>query len=116
MAACGQTPDHPQPETSIAIAEDKDASGQTTLCEVDTWQRIATAAACKPGEKVVFLPKRWGNDQLPVIFAAINCDMRYAVAMTSGAVTCIYAPIKVEEEPQSTTSPDTNSEQSNSIS
>jgi len=46
---------------------------------------------CKVGRKVLFLPQTFGNEQLPVLFAAINCDLRYAVALTNGAVTCIYA-------------------------
>jgi hypothetical protein len=47
---------------------------------------------------VAFLPDRWGNEQLPVIFAAVNCDLRYSVALTEGAVTCIYAPITPDVE------------------
>ncbi len=66
---------------------------QSALCEVSGWQFDVVASACKPGQKVVFLPESWGNEQLPVIFAAVNCDLRYNVAMTKGAVTCIYGPI-----------------------
>lgn len=66
---------------------------QSALCEVSGWQHDVVAGACKPGQKVVFLPGSWGNEQLPVIFAAVNCDLRYSVAMTKGAVTCIYGPI-----------------------
>lgn len=66
---------------------------QSALCEVSGWQYDVVAAACKLGQKVVFLPESWGNEQLPVIFAAVNCDLRYNVAMTKGAVTCIYGPI-----------------------
>lgn len=66
---------------------------QENLCEVKEWMHDAVSSSCEPGQKVVFLPERWGNEQLPVIFAAVNCDLRYAVALTSGAVTCIYGPI-----------------------
>lgn len=69
------------------------AIDQATVCEVDTWRRDAVAAKCTPGQKVVFLPASWGNEQLPVVFAAINCDLHFHVAPTHGAVTCIYQPI-----------------------
>lgn len=69
---------------------------QQQLCEVNGWQRDVVAAACKPGQKVVFLPRSWGNAQLPVIFAAVNCDVRYAIALTEGAVMCVYSPIQPE--------------------
>lgn len=70
------------------------AIDQTNLCEVKAWQHDAVASSCKPGQKVVYLPNSFGNEQLPIIFAAVNCDLRYSVALTTGAVTCIYGPIK----------------------
>lgn len=66
---------------------------QAKLCEVKAWQHDDVASSCKPGQKVVYLPSKWGNEQLPIIFAAVNCDLRYSVALTNGAVTCIYGPI-----------------------
>lgn len=72
---------------------------QDHVCEVSGWQRDVTEAACKPGQKIVFLPGSFGNEQLPVIFSAVNCDLRYSVALTRGAVTCIYKPIKSTETP-----------------
>ena len=72
-----------------------DKIDQKNLCEVKGWQHDITQAACKPGQKIAYLPSKWGNEQLPVIFAAVNCDLRYEVVLTNGAVTCIYAPIKV---------------------
>lgn len=66
---------------------------QKNLCEVSVWQHDAVAAVCKPGQKIVFLPQSFGNEQLPIYFAAVNCDLRYNVALTNGAVTCIYQPI-----------------------
>lgn len=66
---------------------------QANLCSVSDWQHDVVASSCKPGQKVVFLPSSFGNEQLPIIFAAVNCDLRYNVALTRGAVTCIYGPI-----------------------
>jgi hypothetical protein len=87
-----------QPLTGTAI-------DQENLCQVDGWQHDVVANTCKPGQKLVFLPQTFGNAQLPVIFAAVNCDLRYSVALTEGAVTCIYQPItpgkKSESDSQS---------------
>lgn len=68
---------------------------QKNLCEVSEWRADAVAEACKPGQKVVFLPRQFGNEQLPIFFTAVNCDLRYSVAITNGGVTCIYQPIDV---------------------
>ena len=57
-----------------------------------------TAASCRTGQKVVFLPKSFGNEQLPVIFAAVNCDHRFSIALTNGGVSCIYSPLKAEDK------------------
>lgn len=71
------------------------------LCQVKAWQYDDVAAACKVGQKVLFLPESFGNEQLPVVFAAVNCDLRYSVALTTGAVTCIYRPIVPRVSPPS---------------
>lgn len=89
LAACGA---RPAPETAQADAA---APDQGRVCEVGDW-RVASAG-CKPGQKIVFLPQSWGNEQLPVLFAALNCDLRYQVVATRGAVTCIFAPVKPEQ-------------------
>ena len=91
MGCTQQTPS--SATASPAQAAPVSAVDQANLCEVKAWQHDDVAAACKPGQKVVFLPESFGNQQLPVIFAAVNCDLRYAVALTTGAVTCIYGPI-----------------------
>jgi starvation-inducible outer membrane lipoprotein len=71
---------------------------QANLCEVSDWRGDVVASTCRAGQKVVYLPPRWGNAQLPILFAAVNCDLRYTVALTEGAVTCIYAPITIKPE------------------
>lgn len=72
------------------------AIDQENLCEVKGWQKDVTAASCQVGQKVVYLPSSFGNEQLPVIFAAVNCDHRFSIALTKGGVSCIYAPLKPE--------------------
>lgn len=69
---------------------------QANLCEVKEWNRDSVSSSCKPGQKVVFLPPSFGNQQFPVIFAAVNCDLRYTVVLTTGAVTCIYSPTPIK--------------------
>jgi len=66
---------------------------QKQVCEVSSVDLETTNAACTPGQKVAFMPSRFGNEQLPVVFAAVNCDHRYEIAMTKGGVSCIFHPI-----------------------
>jgi len=77
---------------------------QTHICQVSDWQHDSVAGQCKPGQKVAFLPNSWGNEQLPILFAAVNCDLRYGIVSTKGAVTCIYGPIT--PEPAASQKPD----------
>ena len=89
VAACNQQP----PAVVQAAPAKETAIDQANLCETSSWQHDIVARVCKPGQKVAFLPERWGNVQLPIMFAAVNCDLRYGVVHTDGAVTCIYGPI-----------------------
>ena len=75
-----------QPQ-SAAISDAPVGLNQGEYCETN---ELAAPAHCKPGQRVVFLPSRFGNEQLPVLFAAANCDLRYTVVLTNGGVTCIY--------------------------
>jgi hypothetical protein len=78
-----------QPATAAPVP----AINQGEICEVKGWQYDnAVEAACKPGQKILYVPASFGNEQLPVLFAAVNCDMRYAIALTKGGVACIYEP------------------------
>jgi len=89
LAGCNAQP----PRTRSAQAPAPVAGAmpdQQHLCEVHDWQRDVTTATCTAGQKIVFLPDRFGNEQLPILFAAVNCDLRYAVALTNGGVACIY--------------------------
>ena len=70
---------------------------QKILCEVDGWNKVTTAASCQVGQKVVYLPSSFGNEQLPVIFAAVNCDHRFSIALTKGGVSCIYSPLNPDK-------------------
>ncbi len=80
--------------TVVAAASSDKSIDQSKVCQTNSWQ---VASDCKVGQKIAFLPESWGNEQLPVMFAAVNCDLRYSVAMTKGAVVCIFNPIKPDE-------------------
>jgi hypothetical protein len=80
LALLGCSQQHPAAPDSPALA-------QAELC-VTTEVRVESG--CNPGQRVVFMPERFGNEQLPVMFASMNCDLRYAVAMTNGGVTCVF--------------------------
>jgi len=92
LVGVGCTP-APPAETSAgeAIAP---GINQGILCTVDNLFPVG----CERGQKILFMPPRFGNEQLPVIFAAGNCDMRYSIALTNGAVACIYAPLGEDDE------------------
>lgn len=114
LAGCGGSAPPPAPAPALQPASPLQLPGQDSakleqrrLCEVSGWRRDVVAKACKTGEKIVFLPESFGNEQLPVIFAAVNCDLRYQVALTRGAVTCIYSPIDAPAEQQVEASPGT---------
>jgi hypothetical protein len=62
---------------------------QTNICEVKDLN--SPPSLCARGQKVAFLPNRWGNEQYPIVFAAMYCDLRYSVALTNGGVACIYS-------------------------
>jgi hypothetical protein len=72
---------------------------QQNLCQVRDWQIDNVAKSCKSGQRVVFLPRSWGNEQLPILFVAGNCDHRYSIALTNGGVSCIYKPVVSVSEP-----------------
>ena len=73
-----QLPEHQVPEIK-----------QEDLCIVESMENVQ----CQDGQKVLFLPSSWGNEQLPVGFAAFYCNLTYEVVWTPGAVTCIFKRI-----------------------
>ena len=70
-----------------------DHTRQTEICEVERWEHDFVQNKCAIGQKVVFLPRSFGNAQLPIYFVAANCDMRYSIALTEGGAACIYKPM-----------------------
>ncbi|SBS33631.1 hypothetical protein MAQ5080_02631 [Marinomonas aquimarina] len=67
---------------------------QANLCVTKSWKAADNSTLCKVGQKVAFLPNSFGNEQLPVMFAALNCDLKYGIALTNGGATCIFKPVE----------------------
>ena len=59
------------------------------ICEVSNVGSNALDV-CKDGDLFAFLPKSWGNEQLPIIAAAQSCDFNKAVVYNNGGVTCVF--------------------------
>lgn len=93
VSACNQSkpmkPKKPVNEGAVAINQD-------TFCVAWDLDPVMIKKFCSVGQKVLFTPMQWGNEQFPVRFAARNCDFRYSVVMTTGAVSCIYKPAEVK--------------------
>lgn len=68
--------------------------------KLDEWTQYKTcvaldadaAYACATGTKVIFMPARFGNPQLPIYVAGTACDLSKAVVYNEGGFTCIKAP------------------------
>lgn len=48
------------------------------------------AVKCQPGQIALFIPQSWGNEQLPIIYAAKYCDFNFPIVHTNGAVSCVF--------------------------
>ena len=46
---------------------------------------------CEKGDEIRFLPKQWGNEQIPLIFASDNCDLNKPIIYNNAGVLCTYA-------------------------
>ncbi|MBP5788839.1 MAG: hypothetical protein J6W29_01215 [Neisseriaceae bacterium] len=51
----------------------------------------------KKGQVVAFLPNRWGNAQLPLVFVHTMCDTNYQVIMNESGVVCTYTDVRLRE-------------------
>ena len=71
-----------------------------TLCNVDSMDAEQVAKSCKIGERILFTPPSWGNEQAPVVFAALHCNPEYAIALTHGAVSCVYQGVETRKPPE----------------
>lgn len=68
---------------SIALTE----TVQARVCYVTDFD----TRGCVKGDELLYLPERWGNEQLPIDFIAKKCDFSKQISWTNGGVTCVYA-------------------------
>jgi len=71
---------------------------QETACSVTSVRPQDNNQICKDGQKVSYAPERWGNEQLPIIFAALNCDHRFQIVHNKSAVSCIFKQVTGVED------------------
>jgi hypothetical protein len=67
---------------------------QKEMCEVSSIEFSAIDNECSEGQKVLWAPNTFGNEQSPVIFASLYCDHRFEIVSSVGAVSCIYNPAR----------------------
>ena len=60
---------------------------QGKLCQV---LDADAAKKCEPGRLIHFAPRIFGNEQLPLYFAAAYCDFNYQILHTNGGVLCVF--------------------------
>ena len=96
LTACQK---EPQPSGIASTAPRADAApvDPNELCITMDFSREG-AEHCQPGQRIAFLPDRWGNEQLPLLFVAANCDLTRSVALTNGGVVCQYMPSSIKTE------------------
>ncbi|MEO8121940.1 MAG: hypothetical protein ABI606_21780 [Rhodoferax sp.] len=89
LGGCGGGKSESSPSTNkTPTAEVNDALlGARQLC---VFSNDDEAVKCKTGQTALFAPDRFGNEQLPVIFAAKYCDFNHPIALTNGAVGCVF--------------------------
>ncbi len=66
---------------------------QNTLCTTSSMKVNENSEKCSIGQKIAFLPKTFGSEQLPIMFIAGHCDLNYNVSLTSGGVVCVFNPV-----------------------
>jgi hypothetical protein len=84
LTACGGG----EKSASVAAAAAKAGFNQASVCEFSNWRD--GVSACKDGQLALFLPNSWGNERLPLLAAAMNCDWNYQVVQNVGGVVCVF--------------------------
>ena len=79
---------------------------QETACSVTSVRPQDNNQICKDGQKVSYAPERWGNEQLPIMFAALNCDHRFEIVHNKSAVSCIFKQVTSIEDVSDKKSPE----------
>jgi len=88
MAACQKAP---TVTTAAAPAPDPVSAH---ICQVADFG-IRVLDVCKDGDLLVFLPARWGNEQIPIVAAAQFCDFRQTVVYNNGGLVCVFTGARI---------------------
>ena len=73
------------------------APEQTSICTTSSLVPAENKEFCDVGQKIAFLPERFGNEQMPLLFVAANCDIRYGFSHTKGGAVCVFNPIDASQ-------------------
>lgn len=72
---------------ALSLAAASFSASAARVCMVQDFD----TSGCKQGDDLLYMPMRWGNEQLPVEFAGKKCDLSKPVMWTKGGVACTYA-------------------------
>lgn len=72
--------------TSCLESVKNQGEDKSELCLIEN--KDDDVSRCEDGQLLVFLPNSWGNDQLPIIVAALFCNFDYSVVYNNGGVVC----------------------------
>ena len=99
LTACDKLPQSTQTKTNqknsveiYSLPGDWAKGGKETV--QNTMEELNKNA--KNGDIVVFLPRNWGNEQLPIYFVNMFCNTNYQVIMNKAGVVCTYTDIRLK--------------------
>ncbi|MBO7080470.1 MAG: hypothetical protein J6V99_00300 [Neisseriaceae bacterium] len=99
LTACDKLPQSTQTKTNqknsveiYSLPGDWAKGGKETV--QNTMEELNKNA--KNGDIVVFLPRSWGNEQLPIYFVNMFCNTNYQVIMNKAGVVCTYTDIRLK--------------------
>ncbi len=46
---------------------------------------------CKKGDLLVYTPKSWGNEQLPLLLGGAFCDYTYPIVYNTSGISCVFS-------------------------
>ncbi|MEE2003011.1 hypothetical protein QWY20_16250 [Alkalimonas sp. MEB108] len=88
MTACnGESQATPKDTPASTSVAEQQALAANTLCQVDQNFDIS---ACRDGNRFVFQPTRFGNEQLPISVIAAFCDIHQPIHFNKAGVVCIF--------------------------
>ena len=99
LTACDKLPQSTQTKTNqknsveiYSLPGDWAKGGKETV--QNTMEELNKNA--KNGDIIVFLPRSWGNEQLPLYFVNMFCNTNYQVIMNKAGVVCTYTDIRLK--------------------